>query len=273
MPRLGLGLRIGNNKVSQGVSYASSYTTALVAQAATDGYTVPSASVLSALDTMLAALTTAGLDSRLDVLYIFATDGDRNFAKYNVLDPTTYNCTEIGTPTFTALQGFDRNGGANGLNTNFNPSTNGVNYIINSSSFAFWWYDPVQSLGINQFAVGTGTSEYSVILNSTNANTTYRINGVNSGSLTYPGTGLIHVNRNSPTLHKVFYQGVQADQEGDNSTTIDNETFKICGNSSGANTVAIGGATGHISLFWAGDDLEAEAGTINTILSAYMAAL
>lgn len=63
-----------------------------------------------------------------DLLYVFATDGDRDYAKTNWKSPGDFQATEHNSPVFTINGGFTGNGTNSYLNTHWDPATNGVNF-------------------------------------------------------------------------------------------------------------------------------------------------
>ena len=113
-------------------------TQALLDEATTDGYTAASGSVLTALDTFITTLKSDGVWALLDAIWLPATNGDSDFATYNLKDPDSYQLTKVNSPTFTSLQGFSTDGSSSYLNTNFNPSTNGVNLSLNAASIGVY---------------------------------------------------------------------------------------------------------------------------------------
>ena len=55
-------------------------------------------------------------------------------ARTSLANPTSTMITAVNSPTFTASQGYTGNGTSSYLNTNYNPTTNGVKYTLNSAS-------------------------------------------------------------------------------------------------------------------------------------------
>lgn len=110
------------------------------------GWTLPSSATQTKDNTMILALKSAGIWSKLDIFYMFSTDGDSNFARINWKSPGNFVATLLGNipPTFTTNLGFT--GNATNLayvSTNFNPSTNGVQHTLNNASRHFWKGDAV----------------------------------------------------------------------------------------------------------------------------------
>ena len=91
------------------------------------GYTAPSAAQQTLQNTLVEDLKTAGVWSKLDVFYCFATDGDSDYATLNWKAPSSFQLTKTNSPTFTANEGFAQSGTAS-LDTGFVLNANGTNY-------------------------------------------------------------------------------------------------------------------------------------------------
>lgn len=86
--------------------------------------------------TLINALVSGGVWSKIDALYIFAAY-DSPTALTNLVS-SSYGATAIGTPTFTQDKGFV-GGTGKYINTAFNPNTATTpNYVLNSSSVGIW---------------------------------------------------------------------------------------------------------------------------------------
>jgi hypothetical protein len=104
---------------------------AVLNYATTQGYTLPSASQRLLQNQLVLDLKDGGIWSKLDTLGVFATDGDSDFALIDWLRLSQY--TAVNSPTFTSNGGFTGNGTSSYIDTNFNPSTSGVNYTLNDA--------------------------------------------------------------------------------------------------------------------------------------------
>lgn len=108
---------------------------AILDYATGQGYSLPSDEQQILQNTLLVELKAIGAWDDLDILYVFATNGDSDFAKINWKNPGTFNCTEVNAPTFTVNEGFLGNGTTSYLNTGWDPSNNGVNYTQNEGGW------------------------------------------------------------------------------------------------------------------------------------------
>jgi len=111
---------------------------ALKSYATTQGYALPSVSQQALQEQLVVDLKTAGVWDRLDVFYVFATDGDSDFATLNWKAPSSFQTTKVNSPTFTTNQGFAGDGSSAYLDTNWNPSTQGINYTQNDACFGVY---------------------------------------------------------------------------------------------------------------------------------------
>ena len=110
-----------------GVSFDADYQ-AVLDYATTQTYTLPSASQQALQNQLVIDLKDAGIWSKLDLLYVFATDGDSDFASINWKDPNNFEIDEFNSPTHTTNKGFEGNGTSAYLNTNWDLANDSVNY-------------------------------------------------------------------------------------------------------------------------------------------------
>ena len=165
---------------------------AVLEYAILQGYTLPSVDQQALQNKLVSDLKQAGIWDKLDIFYVFATDGDQNFARLNWKNPSLYRTTNVTSdPIFRTNIGFT---GPNRLNTNF-PSTSGVNYTLNDASRHVWVYF---SYGGNQRMDSAGGSNNNSM---ENRGGTYQ--SINSGpvgtSTTLSGTGMKSIHRLSST--------------------------------------------------------------------------
>jgi hypothetical protein len=100
---------------------------AVLDRATTQGYTAPSAAQQTLQNTLVEDLKTAGVWDKLDLFYVFATDGDSDYATLNWKAPSSFQATKTNSPTFTANEGFAQSGTAY-LDSGYNLLTDGTNY-------------------------------------------------------------------------------------------------------------------------------------------------
>ena len=110
------------------------------------GYTAPSAAQQTLQNTLVTDLKTAGVWDKLDVFYVFATDGDSDYATLNWKAPSSHQVTKVNSPTFTADSGFKGDGSSAYLDTNFSIADDATNYAQNNAStFTYFQSDLSQT--------------------------------------------------------------------------------------------------------------------------------
>ena len=99
--------------------------------------TQPSALWTGALNNFIRQLIIDGNWQLLDRLWIFAADNQQN-ARVSIVNPTSTPVTEVGSPTWTKDVGYTGNGSSMYLNTNYNPTSNGVNFVLNNACMGIY---------------------------------------------------------------------------------------------------------------------------------------
>ena len=162
------------------------------------GWTLPSSTTRTKDNTMILALKSAGIWNKLDVFYMFSTDGDSNFASINWKNPGTWNATLVGGIPFTTNSGFTGNTTSYYIRvTGYIPlgaSGVGVNYTLNNASRYFW----KGNSGVSGIMDGNSTAAYNTMQTASTGN--QRINqtvALNTG-YSYSNTiGLRSIHRTS----------------------------------------------------------------------------
>jgi hypothetical protein len=253
----------------------ASYT-AILDRATALGYTLPSAGQQTKQAALITSLKSAGIWDLLDVLYVFATDGNNDFATLNWKDPLTYRITRSGTTTFTTNQGYVSNGSTGYLNTNWIPSSNGVNYTLNSASLITYMQSHVTlsayDLGSAQNFLG-GANRISFQGDDGFGGVTGSINQSGSAALGNGGNcvGLWQVQRKDASNVQHFKNGVQLDTEADASNGVSNiAMFLLCLNNGGTPNFY---STRRMGMFAAGASLNGLESALNTAWSTYFTSL
>jgi hypothetical protein len=178
---------------------------AVLDRASTLGYTAPSAAQRTLQNTLVEDLKDAGVWSKLDVFYVFATDGDSDFATLNWKSPSNFQLTKTNSPTFTQNEGFAQSGTAY-LETGFVLDTNGTNYTLNDAGVFVGFPTLSSTAGTNNRPIGVeAISNYLNIridADGTNSNNRIWVNTSNSyGNLNYykKDDTIFFINRTSST--------------------------------------------------------------------------
>jgi len=258
-------LRTGSSFItavaSESSSFSAEYETVL------DAFdTAPSATVQQYQNDMVESLIAGGYWARMDVLYIFASNTSAN-ALLNWKNPSTYTATinQLGIRmSFTAYQGFTELNNYGEIIVPFNPSTNGINYTLNSASFGIYFrisqnanntygiYSPNDATNMLQF------EPYSY------SNLHTRINSTSELSLTATNwQGMFVGSRTSSTAVAVYKNGASHGSGTLNSTALPNSTIGL--NSETQNQV---------SIFFLADGLNStDANAIAGIINTYMTSI
>ena len=102
------------------------------------GYTTVAQSYLQ--NRLMMGLKSSGAWAKLDLLYVFATNAIYATAALIEWKSGVPMVSLVNNPTFTANQGFTGNGLDAYIDTNFDPTTSGVNYTQNNASRYFFPY-------------------------------------------------------------------------------------------------------------------------------------
>ncbi len=191
---VGVGVRVGGQRF--GGAFDSDYQ-AVLNYATTQGYTLPSAGQQTLQNQLVLDLKAGGVWSKLDTFAVFATNGNIDFALIDWIRLTQY--TAVNSPTFTSNEGFTGDGTSSYVDTNFNPSTSGVNYTLNNASRYFFPHAFVSTGRID----GTTSTAVNSIVRSSLA--TQRINsGSGNLSLSFDYTAVI----NPKSIHRTSLTSV-----------------------------------------------------------------
>lgn len=199
---------LGNNK--KNIGFDSNYFTnksdydpsylLILQKAVSLGYTIPSISQQSKQNLFLLSLKLNGIWNKLDVIYVFANNGSKEFATLNWKNPNLNQNTLVNSPTFTINQGFNGDNISSYIDTNFNPDGTG-NYVLNNASR----YAYLKSSTANKIIDGNTSNTGNSITSFVSA--LQRINqGGNNllNSIDFSGIGMKSIHRTSSTNVSCF---------------------------------------------------------------------
>jgi len=110
---------------------------AVVNYAVANSIALPSERQLQLFSRMVTQIKAIGYWTTMDAFWFMANDNNANFGRINWRNPSVGYLTPVSAPTWVANTGYVF-GGANYIDTNFNPATMGVNYTLNSAGrYAF----------------------------------------------------------------------------------------------------------------------------------------
>jgi hypothetical protein len=234
---------------------------AVLSRGTTLGYTLPDATLQTKQNATVLSLKSAGIWSKLDILYLFATNNS-NMATLNFKAPSSHQVTLVNSPSFTASQGFKGNASTSYLNTNFNPATSGVQYTLNNASrFIYLKTAFITSpyYLLDSYLTFTQNTFQNRNSNDQKINQT---SGVISSNADLSGAGLKVINRTSSTNVELFNGSTQISRTA-TSTSI----------ASGNQYVLPSGCDACASVYAMGASLVAENAQLKIILDTYINSL
>lgn len=256
-----------DNFQALGTFDASTYTFVNAeAEAVVTAFSVqPSAARMELIDTLVGALKTAGVWDLLDLLYISAAH-DTQAKNINWKNPATFTLTNVGSgPAFVVDRGVTGSA-SNALKTGFVPSTNGVNYVLNSASVWAW---VLTNVAATVRAVGNDTGNQCHVI-PRSATDTLRAALNTSSSTTGPSSittsiGFSGASRAVSGTVKHWKNGVQVGaDEASTSVAVSAVEQYICGSN------ASGFYTGQVAAAAWGAALTGKEADFYTALLAYM---
>lgn len=228
LPFATMGLGVGRMGAARtkggGVSYVftNSEASALVARFTTQ----PTNARKALIDTLVGALKTAGVWSKLDAFYIMAAH-DAQAAQRNWI-ADAYNLTPVNSPAFTVDRGYQGDGATSYLDTGFNPSTApSPKFTQNSASHA------VGSRTNGNTTQANGNAN-NTIVPSTGGSAFVRVNhtGGTAPSAVSPNSdGFFVANRSGANAQTLRRNGVSVISATDASSVPGNGNFWFCGRS------------------------------------------
>ena len=183
---------------------------AVLTKAASLGYTVPSAYCQFVQNEIVLKLKSIGTWAKLDLFYMMENDcPDSNFATLNWKNPNNFQLTLVNNPTWVSKRGIQCDGTAlQYIDTNWQPLTHGVNWVLDSASVMFRAEDITSGSSGVGCANSGGTT---ILLCRVDNSVTQRINSSNSWSSTpnsQSGDSMRMFQRSSST--DVLYRQVTA---------------------------------------------------------------
>jgi hypothetical protein len=199
------------------------------ADALFDRMTVQPDNVRKALiNQLIIDLKNAGLWSKFDCFWMFASHTSQ--AAFLNWIKTLHNATAVNSPTFTIDKGYAGNGTTSYINSNFTPSTQGVNYTLNNASFGIYLRSSVAAAARCDMGVfNTSANRWSeLVIRDTGDLIVSAVNsGVTTSGANAATTGLFAASRVINTTQRVYRNGVQIDSEADASNALNSSVFAI----------------------------------------------
>jgi hypothetical protein len=264
------GTTYGDSGWSSGVSFTTAASFGPTAQDVIDAMTTtPTAGRQTLITNLFDGLKSDGVLDKLDCLLVFMAHTEQA-ALINWVDPTGTAATKVGSPAFTADQGFSSITFLNYIDSQFDPSTatnmapdngcvglrHGAPGVIGN---AYLWFggrtlctvdadtDPDGDIGSNSFVEFSG-----------------------AGISGWPKAGLTSIDRDAANSLKLYFDGLEAGTNTTDKTgllSFTSETISV-----GARSVS--SAQADIEVFWAGASLtSSEHAAIKSRIDTYVAGL
>jgi hypothetical protein len=169
---------------------------AIIARATSSGFTMPSATVLTAMNTLILSLKAQGIWSVMDYIRLSAFNdiACQNFSRINWVNPTGTLATYVNTVPFT-VSGFEGNGTSSYANSGINLSL-ATHYAQNDASRTHVIYKAsTVGFGID----GTTTLTNRILNNNSNQQRINQSSNSLSANFSYAGTGMMSIIRTSST--------------------------------------------------------------------------
>lgn len=234
-----------------------------------NGFTLPTDGQKVIQNQLVVDLKNAGIFQDLDLFYVFATDGDEDFAKINWANPVLYYLIENGTVNFISNQGFQPNSlnVGNNLDTTWNPSLNGTAYTQNDACRFVWDFD--NNVGGNDVYDGSTLSGGNNSFNGTTG-TNQRINqGTSSlpSAFNNSGTGLKLIQRTSSSNVNMYNNSSTPTSFTVSSAALDNDAQRIFRRGVSGTSVR------KLSVYGLGASLSGQESDLINSITTYMSAI
>jgi len=194
--------------------------------------TRPSNAVVSAVDTFIRQCKVDGNWSLLDRFWLFAQDVQAN-ARISIVNPSSTNITEVNSPTFNANQGYTGNGTTSYLRSAFIPSSNGINYTLNSASLFLYSRTNNAENKINMGGSSFGSLGNIYVIPRFSDDKFYgRINESSANFISVANTdgrGLFVARRTASNATALYKNGVSVATDTDTSNSLCNVELYILG--------------------------------------------
>jgi lysophospholipase L1-like esterase len=204
-----------------------------------------------------------------DVFYVFA--GETSESALKNLVKNAHHATLVNAPVFTAGRGFAGNGTSSYINTNYNPSTQAVNYLLNSAAIGLFSNTGAASTSLDMGARTTSTTNRIVLATRYNDAFLGHLNTSNvaAGFANTNGSGNYIITRTGANVQEDYLNGVNVKSETDASTALPNTNIVI-GAMNTAGTISLYSARQY-SFAYAGRGLsQAEVLVVKNALANYL---
>ena len=245
-------------------------TEAIMDQASTDGVAQITGQVYNSYNQFIRDAKDIQVWDLIDTLWVLFGNGDNEFRYYNLKDPTQHTLNPNGglTYNFGDIQGNGINGY---LDTNWTPSTDGINMTENSASL-FTYLRQLPSTTSTFFGATQNTSISSQLLQGrlVGSGIRNRIMGTTSVGVSNPDLAGFHQGSrsNSSNINNYFNGVSQGSITNPSVSLIDQSPTVFAAKTPGSNVSGFNDA--RVSLIGTAGDLSAKAAEWNNIVQKLM---
>ena len=242
---------------------------AILDQASSLGYAVPSSGQQTLQNTLVTDLKEAGVWDKLDLFYVFATDGDSDYATLNWKTPASFQATKVSSPTFTSNQGFQGDGVGSYLDTNFNPNIHSAASSQYSMGAGGYHFQKPTSTYDNIIGGDSGSNDLLVATKFTTEQPFFRVNDASSFRPSFvTTTGFYGVSRSAVNrIDAIFPDGTTDSSSNAANAGLPNANLWILKWNPAVNSNA------EISVAFYGGDVTSELSDFKTAVDNYIAGL
>ena len=211
----------------------------------------PPADVAEDQDQMVRGMIADGDWQTKDIFYITSAQSAAD-SLINWINPGTHDLTIVNllAGNFTAYRGWTGNGVNGYLNTNYNPNTDGVNYLLDSASFGVYVRTDVEELRTDIGIQSAGTVSFlsprrAIDVMECRINDNVQLISANTDS-----RGFYVVSRTGANARAVYKNRISMGNDAQVSIAIPNEdVYVLCRNNAG---VSVDFSTKQIAAAFAG---------------------
>lgn len=227
--------------------------------------TPPTTARTNLIYNLVSALKTAGIWTRLDLLYVCAA-ADSQASTINWMNPGTNTLVAAGSPTFTADRGWTGVTTTGKLSTGFNPSSATGRKLSQNDCSVGAYVNPTSSTLTRSF----GNIGLSVLTRNGAAKDTIEVSG--TSAVSYGGVtanaGFATASRADSANASAYFNGANLLTQANASSALANTTMDVCGGGSNSSTNA---SPHQIRAAFCGQSLDATAmANFYTAIQAYM---
>jgi len=222
------------------------------------------------INNLIVAGKAHGWWTKMDVFYVFAVGTNSTDARLN-WKSSSYTASNVNSVSWVAYRGFTGNGSTSYLNTTYTPSTNGVNYTLNSASGGVYSRTnsnlSVVDMG-SSLTIGNDRLELAIRY----GNVFYGF--VNSGQGTVASSdssGLFVASRTASNVFFLSRNGSVIANPNTASSSLASLPVYICGGNLGGLTAP--STRQYAAAFMGGGLTPTESADLSTDLNAYMTAV